>query len=124
MPIRPRAFRRRVGAATASEVRATGVAWDFSPCLCVAREDRWGRTYESFSEDPALVVQMETIIDGLQGRHRGKLDDADRVLATAKHYAGDGDTEYGTGNGDYTIDQGISVTSRHHRLQRHRPHRR
>jgi beta-glucosidase len=54
---------------------------------------------------------METAIDGFQGRP-GELDEPDRVLATAKHYAGDGDTEYGTGSGDYPIDQGITVTSR------------
>ena len=45
----------RIGRATAEEVRATGIDWDFAPCLCVARNDRWGRTYESFGEDPALV---------------------------------------------------------------------
>ena len=61
----------------------------------MAREDRWGRTYESFGEDPALVKQLETVIDGLQGRP-GQLDRPDRVLATAKHYAGDGLTTYGT----------------------------
>ena len=54
---------------------------------------------------------METAIDGFQGR-RGELDDRDRVLATAKHYAGDGDTEYGTAAGDYKIDQGIAITDR------------
>src|SRR6185369_16756795 len=47
-----------------------------------------------------------------QGDGRRDLAKRDRVLATAKHYAGDGDTQYGTGNGDYTIDQGISITSR------------
>ena len=78
---------------------------------CAARDDRWGRTYESFGEDPRLVEKMETAIDGFQGS-RGQLKDRDRVLATAKHYAGDGDTQYGTGNGDYTIDQGITVTNR------------
>jgi len=89
--------------ATAAEVRATGIPWDFAPCVCVSRDERWGRAYESFSEDPQLVVKMETAIDGL--RKGG-------VLATAKHYAGDGDTEYGTGSGDYTVDQGITVTNR------------
>jgi len=93
----------RVYRATAEEVRATGVPWNFAPCVCVTRDERWGRTYESFGEDPRLVVRMETAIDGLQDSG---------LLATAKHYAGDGDTEFGTGNGDYTIDQGITVTSR------------
>ena len=96
---------------TASETRSTGPQWSFAPCICAARDDRWGRTYESFSEDPRLVEKMETAIDGFQGS-RGQLKDRDRVLATAKHYAGDGDTQYGTGNGDYAIDQGITVTNR------------
>src|SRR4051812_4896199 len=100
---------RQVEHVTAEETRASGPQWSFAPCLCAARDDRWGRTYESFGEDPKLVEQMETAIDGFQG---SRLSDADRVLATAKHYAGDGDTQYGTGSGDYKIDQGIAVTSR------------
>jgi beta-glucosidase len=96
---------------TAAETRATGPQWVFAPCVCVARDLRWGRTYESFSENPALVVKMEAAIDGFQGPRAGDLSDPDRVLATAKHYAGDGDTEYGTGSGDYPIDQGITVSS-------------
>jgi beta-glucosidase len=97
---------REIGHITATETRATGPQWSFSPCICVARDDRWGRTYESFGEDPALVTSMETVIDGLQGSP-GQLGDADRVLATAKHYAGDGLTTYGTSAGDYKIDQGV-----------------
>jgi beta-glucosidase len=102
---------RKVEHITASETRSTGPQWSFAPCICAARDDRWGRTYESFGEDPRLVEKMETAIDGLQGS-RGQLKDRDRVLATAKHFAGDGDTQYGTGNGDYAIDQGITVTNR------------
>ncbi|SBT40261.1 glycoside hydrolase family 3 protein [Micromonospora auratinigra] len=109
----------RVGRATAAEVRATGIPWNFAPCLCVSRDERWGRSYESFGEDPALVVSMETVVDGLQGR----LGDADRVLATAKHYAGDGDTRYDEAvaaanegrpwwEQKYPIDQGVTVTDR------------
>ena len=97
---------------TASETRASGPQWVFAPCVCAARDDRWGRTYESFSEDPSLVIEMETAIDGLQGNGKGDLADRDRVLATIKHYAGDGNTRYGTGSGDFPIDQGIAVTSR------------
>jgi beta-glucosidase len=96
---------------TASETRASGPQWTFSPCVCAPQDDRWGRTYEGFGEDPNLVIQMETAIDGYQGP-AGHLADRDRVLATAKHFAGDGDTDYGTSVGDYKIDQGISVTSR------------
>jgi beta-glucosidase len=102
----------RVEHVTAEETRATGPQWVFAPCVCVARDLRWGRTYESFGEDPSLVIKMTTAIDGFQGHRAGGLEDRDRVLATAKHYAGDGDTEFGTGEGDYTIDQGITVTNR------------
>jgi beta-glucosidase len=102
----------RVEHVTAEETRATGPQWVFAPCVCVARDLRWGRTYESFGEDPSLVIKMETAIDGFQGPRARDLADRDRVLATAKHYAGDGDTEYGTGEGDYTIDQGITITNR------------
>jgi beta-glucosidase len=101
---------REVEHVTASETRASGPQWVFAPCLCAAQDDRWGRTYESFGEDPKLVTQMETAIDGFQGPP-GHLADADRVLATAKHYAGDGDTTYGTGSGGYKIDQGIAITN-------------
>jgi len=97
---------------TAIETRATGPQWVFAPCLCVARDDRWGRTYESYGEDPALVSKMETGIDGFQGNGTTDLAKPDRVLATAKHFAGDGDTEYGTSTNPsgYTLDQGIVIT--------------
>ncbi|TQL69390.1 beta-glucosidase [Nocardioides albertanoniae] len=101
----------RIGHITAEETRATGPQWTFAPCICVAREDRWGRTYESFGEDPKLATKMSQMIEGFQGR-QGQLDDPDRVLATAKHFAGDGFTVFGTGEGDYTVDQGITQTSR------------
>jgi len=101
----------QIGHITASETRASGPQWSFSPCICSPQDDRWGRTYEGFGEDPNLVIQMETAIDGLQGPP-GHLADRDRVLATAKHFAGDGDTTYGTSTGDYKIDQGVSVTNR------------
>jgi beta-glucosidase len=103
---------RDVQRLTAIETRATGPQWVFAPCVCVARDTRWGRTYESFAEDPSLVIALETGIDGFQGRGAAELSRPDRVLATAKHYAGDGDTEYGSAVGDYQIDQGVTVTSR------------
>ncbi|MFK0154521.1 glycoside hydrolase family 3 protein [Streptomyces sp. NPDC090493] len=104
----------QAGAVTASEVRATGVSWDFAPCLCVTRDERWGRSYESFGEDPALVKSMETVIQGLQGRADGRdLKDDDKVLATAKHFVGDGGTAYGSSTtGTYTIDQGVTTVTR------------
>ena len=96
----------------AIETRASGPQWAFAPCICVARDDRWGRTYESFGETPKLVESMETAIDGFQGTKPSDLAKPDRVLATAKHFAGDGLTTYGTGEGDYTVDQGIDQVSR------------
>lgn len=59
---------RRIGSATALEVRATGISYTFAPCLAVCRDPRWGRCYESYSEDPGVVLSMNTIIDGLQGQ--------------------------------------------------------
>ncbi|MEW2289126.1 glycoside hydrolase family 3 N-terminal domain-containing protein [Streptomyces sp. NPDC047841] len=105
---------RQTGAVTAAEVRATGVPWDFAPCLCVSRDERWGRSYESFGEDPALVQSMETVIQGLQGRAGGQdLGRDDKVLATAKHFVGDGGTAYGSSTtGKYTIDQGVTKVTR------------
>jgi beta-glucosidase len=104
------------GQVTAAETRATGPEWGFAPCLCVARDVRWGRTYESFGEDPALVSRMETEIDGLQGTSpqartsaQSSLAANDHILATAKHFAGDGGTSYGTGDSNYPIDQGVDV---------------
>ena len=102
---------REAAHVTASETRASGPQWTFAPCVCAVQDDRWGRTYESFGEDPKLVTQMETAIDGFQGSP-GQLSNPDRVLATAKHFAGDGDTMYGTGSGGYKIDQGVAVTNR------------
>ncbi|MGW1801494.1 glycoside hydrolase family 3 protein [Streptomyces sp. NPDC001984] len=117
---------KQVGRATAAEVRATGIPWSFSPCLCVSRDERWGRSYESFGEDPALVSQMSTVIDGYQGpagNGKDRTFKSDRVLATAKHFAGDGGTTYNTAIAQanvgkpwwekkYTIDQGVTEMSR------------
>ena len=100
----PDARPSRSAAITAEEVAGTGIDWDFAPCLCVARNDRWGRTYESFGEDPGLAIRVRRpIISGLQGED---LAANTSVLATAKHYVGDGGTAYGTSTTGYTIDQG------------------
>ncbi|KAJ6360110.1 hypothetical protein OIU77_004178 [Salix suchowensis] len=58
---------KRIGAATALEVRATGIPYVFAPCIAVCRDPRWGRCYESYSEDPKLVQAMTEIVPGLQG---------------------------------------------------------
>ena len=104
----------RTGAVTAKEVRATGIPWDFAPCLCVTRDERWGRSYEAFGEDPALVTAMETVINGMQGARNGKdLARNDKVLTSAKHFVGDGGTAFGSSTtGSYTIDQGVTKVTR------------
>jgi len=104
----------RIEHITATETRASGPNWVFAPCICVARDDRWGRTYESFGEDPKLVESMETAIDGFQGTSPKDLARPDHVLATAKHFAGDGLTTYDAskaGTGAYPIDQGVDQVS-------------
>jgi beta-glucosidase len=81
-----------VGAATGRAVRATGIAWVFGPTVAVVRDDRWGRTYEGFSEDPRLVQDYAGVyVKGLQGAFK---DDAN-VIASIKHFIGDGGTENG-----------------------------
>lgn len=62
------ALLKRIGKATALEVRATGIPYVFAPCIAVCRDPRWGRCYESYSEDPDVVRSLTTIIDGLQGK--------------------------------------------------------
>jgi beta-glucosidase len=91
----------RIGRATAAQVRATGITWTFAPTLAVVQNPRWGRSYESYSSDPELVRSYgEAMVRGLQG----KLGSPTSVLATAKHYLGDGGTFHG-------VDQGETRTS-------------
>ncbi len=93
---------RRIGEVTAREIAVTGQDWDFSPTVAVARDDRWGRTYESYSEDPEIVAAYAgQMVEGLQGPAGGEdFLGPDRVLATAKHFLGDGGTEGGKDQGD------------------------
>lgn len=90
-----------IAQATALEVAATGVDWNFAPTVAVARDDRWGRAYESFSEDPNIVATLgAATVRGLQGaaNSRDFLSES-RVLATAKHFIGDGGTALGDDQG-------------------------
>ncbi|CAN1298491.1 Lysosomal beta glucosidase [Linum perenne] len=93
---------KRIGAATALEARATGIPYVFAPCIAVCRDPRWGRCYESYSEDPKVVEEMTEIIPGLQGdmpahSRRGVpyAIGKDKVAACAKHFVGDGGTTKG-----------------------------
>ena len=97
---------RRIGVATANEIAVTGIEWNFSPTVAVARDDRWGRTYESYSEDPALVAELgAALVQGLQGKSApgGRIGEG-HVIATAKHFFGDGGTNQGVDQGDVEGD--------------------
>nr|AAR14129.1 exo-beta-glucanase [Lilium longiflorum] len=93
---------KRIGAATALEVRATGIPYVFAPCIAVCRDPRWGRCYESYSEDHTVVQAMIEIIPGLQGDVPAKhkkgnpyVGGKDKVAACSKHFVGDGGTHDG-----------------------------
>jgi beta-glucosidase len=92
---------RALGEMTAKEVAATGIDWTFAPTLAVVQDDRWGRTYESFSEDAARVAQLgAAFVEGLQGRPgTPEFLSSARVIATAKHFIGDGGTQWGDDQG-------------------------
>ena len=93
----------QVGVVTAQEVRGTGIQWDFSPCVAVARDERWGRTYECFGEEPELVAQLSAAyINGIQGK---SLSDKAALLACAKHFVADGGTTTGSDQGNTEIDE-------------------
>lgn len=102
---------QRIGRATAEQVRATGITWAFAPTLAVVQNLRWGRTYESYSSDPALVRRYgEAMVRGLQG----DLGSPTSVLASAKHWLGDGGTWHG-------VDQGETRTSEADLMRTHAP---
>ncbi|CAL9135584.1 unnamed protein product [Musa textilis] len=112
---------KRIGAATALEVRATGIPYVFAPCIAVCRDPRWGRCYESYSEDHNIVQQMTEIIPGLQGDVPAKyrkgvpyVSGKEKVAACAKHYVGDG----GTHNG---INENNTILNRAGLLSIHMP---
>ncbi|KAI3824450.1 hypothetical protein L1987_05910 [Smallanthus sonchifolius] len=112
---------KRIGAATAAEVRATGIPYAFAPCIAVCRDPRWGRCYESYSEDTKLVQNMTDIILGLQGEiPKGSrlgvpyVAGKDKVAACAKHFVADGGTTRG-------IDENNTVANQHELLSIHMP---
>jgi beta-glucosidase len=91
---RDAALVRRIGRATAQEVAATSIHWNFAPAVTVPQDIRWGRTYEGYSEDTSIVSELgAAYILGLQG---DDLAQPGAVLACAKHYLGDGGTTWGS----------------------------
>ena len=96
---------KRIGEAVAKEVLSTGIPWTFAPTIAVPQNDLWGRTYEGYSENPELVSLLgEAMIHGLQGEGDSFLDD-NHVLATAKHFLGDGGTKDGIDQGNTIINE-------------------
>lgn len=88
---------------TALEMTATGTLWAFAPAVIVTRDERWGRTYEAFGEDPALVSELGAA--AIRGLQSARLDGPTAVLACAKHYIGDGGTLGGKDQGDTVCDE-------------------
>ena len=111
---------RRIARITAVEVAATGIRWNFAPAISVARDIRWGRTFESYSEDPTIVAELgAAYIRGLRG---ADLTDPTSVLASVKHFIADGGTSWGSSvkkyewipgyweqvDGRFMLDQGVA----------------
>ncbi|MGL6160803.1 glycoside hydrolase family 3 protein [Microbulbifer sp.] len=98
---------RDITRATAREVAATGIDWTFSPTLAVARDIRWGRSYEAYSEDPQLVARFgAAAVEGLQGAAESEdFLRAGHIIATAKHFIADGGTLDGVDRGDAAISE-------------------
>ena len=96
---------KKIGNAVAKEVASTGIIWTFAPTVAVPKNDLWGRTYEGFSENTDLVSSLGTsFIIGLQGESESFLDE-DHILATVKHFVGDGGTNNGIDQGNTIIDE-------------------
>ena len=96
----------KISEATSLEVAATGIDWTFSPCLSSPEDYRWGRTYEGFSSDPVLVENLGKA--AVEGYQNALTNSGKKVVACAKHFIGDGNTEFGTGmNG--LVDRGNTV---------------
>lgn len=102
----------QTGRITAEEMAATGIRWNFSPVVAVPQDIRWGRTYEGYSENTDLVTQLGVAyIKGMQNIDgKPALEDPNTVLATPKHFLGDGGTTFGTSKTNivhpYSLDQG------------------
>ncbi|MBB1086992.1 exo 1,3/1,4-beta-D-glucan glucohydrolase [Lysobacter sp. SG-8] len=98
---------RRIGRVTAIETRVTGMEWAFAPTVAVPQDDRWGRTYEGYSESPEVVAEFApAVVEGLQGKVGDEdfLDDA-HVIVSVKHFLGDGGTTAGKDQGDTAVDE-------------------
>lgn len=97
----------KISAVTAHELTVSGHDWTFAPTLAIPQDVRWGRSYEGFSEDPAIVKSYaDRVVYGLQGRVGDKNFMGDgRVISSAKHFLADGATENGVDQGDAKISE-------------------
>ena len=96
----------KIGQATAKEIRATGQEWTFAPTVAVPQDWRWGRAYEGYSEDPAVVRSYAgAMIEGLQGKPGTGTIQNGHVAASAKHFLGDGGTKNGVDQGDAQVSE-------------------
>nr|WP_244755547.1 exo 1,3/1,4-beta-D-glucan glucohydrolase [Pseudoxanthomonas helianthi] len=98
---------RRIGEVTAIETRATGMEWAFAPTVAVPQDDRWGRSYEGYSESPDVVASYAgAMVEGLQGKVGSPAFlDGRHVIASVKHFLGDGGTSNGKDQGDTAVDE-------------------
>ncbi|PZT43970.1 1,4-beta-D-glucan glucohydrolase [Stenotrophomonas maltophilia] len=98
---------RQIGGITALETRVTGMEWTFAPTVAVPQDDRWGRTYEGYSESPEVVASYAAaMVEGLQGRvGTPEFLDGRHVIASVKHFLGDGGTTDGKDQGDTRISE-------------------
>lgn len=93
----------QIGRATAVEAKSTGVHWNFAPVVATAQDIRWGRTYEAFSDNAEISAELgAAYIQGLQGNDREELSNSETIVATAKHFIGEGYTDGGVNQGDVT----------------------
>ncbi|WP_242892821.1 glycoside hydrolase family 3 protein [Stenotrophomonas maltophilia] len=98
---------RQIGGITALETRVTGMEWTFAPTVAVPQDDRWGRTYEGYSESPDVVASYAAaMVEGLQGKvGTPEFLDGRHVIASVKHFLGDGGTTDGKDQGDTRISE-------------------
>ncbi len=98
---------RRIGEITALETRATGMEWAFAPTVAVPQDDRWGRSYEGYSESPDVVASFSAaVVEGLQGKvGTPEFLDGRHVMSSVKHFLGDGGTTNGKDQGDTRVSE-------------------
>ena len=108
----------KVADITAREVAATGIDWNFAPCLAIPQDERWGRYYEGYSEDSKLVSDLG--VATIKG-YQNVLGKNHSIAACAKHFVGDGSTIWGTGDNNYMIDRGNAPISKDELYDRYLP---